>query len=115
MVFLMANGCATRVQRICKKLQTVLEEGVFCWAVKGYFQRLAGSCKGGVVWPLRISRAASCKREVVVLFRGRELFLGRVFTESEGDSHLSAVRSVFSFPKFGWRGERFTFRDDFLA
>ena len=43
MVFLMANGCATRVQRICKKLQTVLEEGVFCWAVKGYFQRLAAA------------------------------------------------------------------------
>ena len=48
--------------------------------------------------------------------RGRELFSWESFlTESEGDSHFSAVRSVVSFPKFGWRGERFTFRDDFLA
>ena len=38
-VFLMTNGCATRVQWICKRLQTVLEEGVFCWAVKRIFEK----------------------------------------------------------------------------
>ena len=43
----------------------------------------------------------------------RDIFLGGFLYESEGDSHFSAVRRVVSFPEFGWRGERFTFRDDF--
>ena len=48
--------------------------------------------------------------------RGRELFLGRVFLLIvRVIAIFSAVRSVVSFPEFGWRGERFTFRDDFLA
>ena len=39
-----------------------------------------------MVWPLRISGAASCKREVVVLFRrGQERFAGKkVLLRGEG-------------------------------
>ena len=68
-----------------------LEEGVFCWAEKGYFQRLAAAERGTFL--LRGSRPAA--REVVwaavgdffsernVLFRGeeRELLWG-FFEES---------------------------------
>ena len=41
----------------------------------------------GVVWPLRISGAASCKREGVVLFRGgQEIFAGKKVLFRGGDS-----------------------------
>ena len=92
----MANGCATRVQRICKRLQTVLEEGVFCWAVKGYLKRLAGSCKGG---GLAVEDIWSCQlqeRGGGAFQRGEgELLFGYFGVEGRRKSWVLAMRDIF--------------------
>ena len=68
----MCDTCPENMQKAADRFGG----GGFLLGCKRIFEKGWQAAARGVVWPLRISGAASCKREGVVLFRGgQEIFL----------------------------------------
>ena len=101
-MFFMASGCATRVQRICKKLQTVRGAGgqllgFFFRAVRRYFQEGSEQRKEG--------RATGGESPLTTVRDSGEYFLGAwAGSFLEGVFHLSKTEFLRGRQAFGCRG-----------